>query len=206
MYGMNWIEPAAGHVLKGASGDPTDLVLERGVQVRQTSAKCDPQFKVPHYQAVGLEDVYAGDNGGAYRSKRLWTDYSTNVLGCSGDPYVLGSSVHPSSECSQYPSCSFSADSNVYCAVRDMGHEPQYQATFLATAYADFFEPGFSYECDSVVEAPANGAKVFDKSSGGCDAQATEAACVAQGLGGSPLAHGEGQDCVVLLPGQEANK
>merc|ERR1719247_2119176 len=22
---MNWIEPAAGHVLKGASGDPTDL-------------------------------------------------------------------------------------------------------------------------------------------------------------------------------------
>ena len=29
-----------------------------------------------------------------------------------------------------------------------------------------------------------------------------EAASVAQGLGGNPFAHGEGQDCVVLLPGK----
>ena len=57
MYGMNWIEPAVGHVPKGMDGNPTDLVMNRAVQVRQTSARCDPQFKVPHYQAVGLEDV-----------------------------------------------------------------------------------------------------------------------------------------------------
>ena len=36
---------------------------------------------------------------------------------------------------------------------------------------------------------------------GGQGVQA-EAACVAQGVGGSLLAHGQGQDCMVLLPGK----
>jgi hypothetical protein len=168
-YGMNWIEPAAGHMPKGTPGDATQFALDGAARIRAASTpsvpgaeKCAPEFKVPHYQAVGLEDVYAGDTHGAYKSKILWMDYSTNVLGCTGEPVLLENPVHPQSQCWQYPSClSISTrvpggspeDMNVYCAVEDMGHETQFQGRLIAQAYEDFFG---SLTC-SDVEASAAG-------------------------------------------------
>merc|ERR1719197_2172435 len=163
-YGMNWMEPAAGHPPKDLELSPgttyTDALLGMHAEVRtDPSRMCDPDFTRPHYSAIGTEDVYAGDTAGAYEGKTLWMDYSPHVLGCVGEPYVSAMPelvVPPWGQCWEFPSCPEleRTDSNVYCAVQGMGHETTHQATFLATAYRSFFDPGFSYECDGYTGLP----------------------------------------------------
>ena len=110
------------------------------------TSPCNPTFKRPHYQAVGLEDTYAGETSGVYNSRTLWLRYSTDVLACSGGPNTLAAGsayadVHSNAVCSQYTSCSQMAapQLNVYCAVSGMGHETRDHHTLVTRAFNDFF-------------------------------------------------------------------
>jgi poly(3-hydroxybutyrate) depolymerase len=150
LYGQTFFEPASGHVQKGAdiSGMTiTEQALQMMAAARQTSNKCDPQFKRPHYAVVGTQDNYYGEAAGAYKGKALWERYSTTVLNCTGTPAAGDPAVaqaitgQASSVCTQYASCSGLGSSlNKYCTVTGMGHDTNGWDHFTKKAFASFFQ------------------------------------------------------------------
>ena len=77
---QTFLEPAAGHLEKDqevTGQTATETVLDKIATARQTSDKCDPEFKRPHYAVVGTTDNYYGEVGRAYNGKLLWEPYCT---------------------------------------------------------------------------------------------------------------------------------
>jgi len=143
--GQTFFEPSVGHLGKGgevAGQTATETVLDMMTAARQTSDKCDPEFKRPHYAVVGTTDEYYGEVGGTYTGKLLWERMSTTVLGCTGNPTGDdGATITvDASNCFEYPSCeALTASLNKYCSVEGRGHSTDHWQTTVWAAFADFF-------------------------------------------------------------------
>ena len=121
----------------------------RGV-VPEGEPQCKPSKKVPFYSDVGDTDVYYGPNvsSPAFRGIDKWRDnYSTAVLGCSGDISVTSKGPHKFPDgsgpavCYQFASCPGIIGSGVnrFCSVPGMGHDDTGFIGLLPAAFADFF-------------------------------------------------------------------
>eukprot|EP00931_Biecheleriopsis_adriatica_P110759 TRINITY_DN85062_c0_g1_i1.p1 TRINITY_DN85062_c0_g1~~TRINITY_DN85062_c0_g1_i1.p1 ORF type:complete len:508 (+),score=109.98 TRINITY_DN85062_c0_g1_i1:56-1579(+) len=151
-YGQAFLEPAAGHIEKGQEGQTgsmTEQVLQLMQAARQTSDKCNPQFKRPHFAVVGTQDNYYGRDAGVYDGQALWEFYSTNVMGCVGSSSSVGSQEasgltgQTQSSCFKYESCSgINASLNKYCTVEGMFHVTTGWDGVITKAFHDFFSIG----------------------------------------------------------------
>merc|ERR1711871_662841 len=147
-YGQGFFEPSVGHPAKGEEAPQgitmTDYILQKFQVARQTSAKCNPQFKRPHYALVGTQDGYYGDVAGTYIGKKMWNFMSTEVLGCTGNYSIAGSmtvtGISTPAQCSEFGSCAgVPASLNKYCTVDGMGHDTTGWENFLSVAFSAFF-------------------------------------------------------------------
>jgi len=112
--------------------------------------QCKPTFKRPFYSDVGTIDVYYGPNVSlpGFRAIEKWRhNYSTAVLGCTGEVRVTSKGPHEyphgtgPATCYEYLSCPGITGSGVnrFCSVPGMGHDATGFLSLLPAAFADFF-------------------------------------------------------------------
>jgi poly(3-hydroxybutyrate) depolymerase len=119
-------------------------------RVPNGTPQCNPAKIVPFYSDIGTNDVYYGPNVAdpAFRGHQKWLhNYSTAVLGCSGEVSVTDKGPHdyPAATgpvtCYEFASCPkiTGVGLNRFCSVPGMGHDSSGYQGLLPAAFADFF-------------------------------------------------------------------
>ena len=119
-------------------------------RVPSGAPQCRPAKLVPFYSDIGTTDVYYGPDVAipAFRGQQKWLhNYSTSVLGCTGQVSVTAKGPHEypaatgPATCYQFESCPniTGAGLNRFCSVPGMGHDSSGYQGLLPAAFADFF-------------------------------------------------------------------
>ena len=113
--------------------------------------QCRPKNIVPLYSVDGTKDWFYGQPPcfPGFEAVENWQNYSTQVLGCTGEHVVTQRGPHDFPQgsktvCYTYPSCPAigGSGSNVMCEVTDMTHDASSLNVLLPAAFSDFFGGG----------------------------------------------------------------
>ena len=114
--------------------------------------QCNPKRKVPLYSADGTKDWFYGQPPcfPGFESVANWQNYSTEIMGCTGEKTVTKRGPHDfpqgsKTECYEYSGgCIGIVNSglNIMCEVTGMTHDSSSLGVLLPAAFADFFSRG----------------------------------------------------------------